>query len=149
MTSGGSRARSGPPPDPNSIRSGARTWLTLPAEGFDGDVPEFPLPDENARELELWESLWRTPQAFAWDANQMTLQVAFYVRRFAEAEKPEASANLSTLVRQLSEDLGLNFAGLARNLWRIAPKADGPNAEPDATPGAPVDLTSARHRLRR
>jgi len=96
MTSGGARSKSGPPPDPNSARSDARgiKFTALPASGFGGQAPEFPLPkrviintwtegsgrdrekrserDDGAtaatweRELELWAWLWTTPQACAW-----------------------------------------------------------------------------------
>ena len=95
MPSGG-HARSGPPKDPNSARSDALgvKFTALPAEGFGGEVPEFPLPkrivwdeyyegdgkdrrkvrelDEGAtestqqRELALWAWAWSTPQACAW-----------------------------------------------------------------------------------
>jgi hypothetical protein len=92
----GGHARSGPPPDPNSARSDARgiNFTALPANGYDGEVPDYPLPkrviwnewfegsgrdrekrrerDDGAtegtweRELELWAWLWSTPQACAW-----------------------------------------------------------------------------------
>lgn len=120
MTSGGSRARSGPPPDPNSLRSAARDWVTLPADGYLGDTPTWPLEGQTTREAEVWEAHWRKPQAVRWIADQMEWQVAFYVRRFCEAEGVGAAANLSTLVKQLGEDLGLTKAGMDRNRWRIA-----------------------------
>ena len=95
MPSGG-HARSGPPKDPNSARSDALgvKFTALPAEGYAGPVPDYPLPkrilwnewfegsgkdrekhrevDEGAteatweRELELWAWAWTTPQACAW-----------------------------------------------------------------------------------
>lgn len=95
MTSGG-HARSGPPPNPDSARSDARglKFTALPASGYAGEVPDFPLPkrvivntwtegsgrdrekrterDDGAteatweRELALWSWLWTTPQACAW-----------------------------------------------------------------------------------
>ena len=92
MARGGARNRSGPTADPNSGRSDARGYslTALPAEGYDGPAPEFPLMsrrvmrwvhedksryqvvDEETtevvtnRELELWEWAWSTPQACAW-----------------------------------------------------------------------------------
>lgn len=92
----GGHARSGPPPEQNSGRSDARgiKFTALPAEGYAGPVPEYPLPkrliwnewfegtgrsrerhrevDAGAteasweRELELWAWVWTTPQACAW-----------------------------------------------------------------------------------
>lgn len=92
----GGHARSGPPKDPNSARSEMLgvTFTALPASGYNGPVPDFPLPkrliwnewfegsgrdrekhrekDQGAidstweRELELWEWVWSTPQACAW-----------------------------------------------------------------------------------
>src|SRR5690349_16544352 len=92
----GGHARSGPPPDPNSARSDQRgiKVTALPASGYTGEAPEFPLPkrviwnewfegsgrdrekrrelDDGAtertaeRERELWAWLWTTPQACAW-----------------------------------------------------------------------------------
>lgn len=148
MTSGGARAHSGPAKDPNSLRSGALSWLTLPAAGFDGDIPDFPLPTPLDRELELWGLLWRTPQAYAWAASQMTLQVAVYTRRFVESEKSDSPTNLATLVRQLSDDLGLTFAGMSRNLWRMGAVVEAVPA-PVAVGEPVVDMTSARNRLRK
>lgn len=96
MSSGGARNRSGPPADPNSGRSDRLGFklTALPAEGYRGQAPQFPLrkriiwhewfegsgrdrelrreidegPTEDVwdREHELWEWLWTTPQACAW-----------------------------------------------------------------------------------
>ena len=68
MGRGGARNRSGPPPQEGSARSDARGYslTALPAEGYRGPVPEFPLDDATDRELEVWAQLWRTPQAAAW-----------------------------------------------------------------------------------
>ena len=85
MVRGGARVRSGPMPDPESGRSEHRGYRlsSLPNGGYQGDVPQFPLStfrqyknvknrkvyDASAsarwrkRELEIWGSLWRTPQA--------------------------------------------------------------------------------------
>ena len=64
MPSGGARARSGPAPDPNALRRDRKddaAWVVLPAEGFQGDVPEFPLADGSDAEVQLWVTLWRKP----------------------------------------------------------------------------------------
>ena len=58
MPSGG-HARSGPPVDPRSGRSDRRgvEFDTLPASGFEGPVPDFPLPRPVKRELVLCTAL--------------------------------------------------------------------------------------------
>jgi len=147
MPSGGARNRSGPPPDPNSLKS-ARIGLSLtalPAAGYDGEVPEFPLPKvpvydiwfENKerhkvldveatdarfdRELELWEWAWRTPQAAAW-ANESWRadSVAMWVRTRAVCESGEATAADKNALHRFADQIGLTPAGLAFNGWKIA-----------------------------
>lgn len=145
MTSGGSRSRSGPAPDPNSLRSAARDWVTLPAEGYQGDIPEWPLDGQTAREAEVWAAHWRKPQAVRWIADQMEWQVAFYVRRFCEAEPTGSAANLSTLVKQLGEDLGLTKAGMDRNRWRVAERTP---AAVEAKPANVIDIKAGSSRDR-
>ena len=68
MTLGGARSRSGPAPDPLSGRSVRRglSLTALPAAGYSGEVPEFPLPRPLKRERDLWAWAWSTPQAVAW-----------------------------------------------------------------------------------
>lgn len=118
----GGHARSGPAPDPNALRRNRATdaeWRTLPADpGL--PVPDWPLPDLLPRESELWSALWRKPQAAVWHDHGQHLEVALYCRRFAEAEAPGAPTNLSTLVRQMGDSLGLTTPGLRTNRWRIA-----------------------------
>ena len=89
MARGGARNRSGPQPDPMSGRSDARglKFDQLPAEGYDGEVPEFGLPGATPRELAVWEKLWRTPQAAAWAREPWrhsvveTKRAGWFVRR--------------------------------------------------------------------
>lgn len=123
MTRGGARNRSGPAPDPNSGRSDRRGFklTALPSEGYQGDVPEFPLPDATERELEVWADLWRTPQACAWSMQSWRwLNVADLVRLQVRGEAHDAPVNIATVVRQLRADLGLTPAGLKENGWAIA-----------------------------
>jgi hypothetical protein len=123
MVSGGARARSGPPADPNALRRERKDdkgWETLPAEGFQGETPEFPLEDFKASEWALWKRLWRKPQAFMWDQLQLEFEVAAYVRAFLESVEPEASAGLKTAVLRMSAELGLSTVGMGQLRWRIA-----------------------------
>lgn len=122
MTSGGARARSGPPPDPDAIRrdrpSDQAGWVTLP-DKYTGPVPIWPLTESTKREDALWARLWTTPQASEWARLELADEVALYARTFCEASQQDAKADVRTLVLRLREGLGLSTAGLARNRWRI------------------------------
>ena len=148
MASGGARARSGPAPDPNALRRDrdAGEWTILPAEGRQGATPEWPLTEQSIREAELWERLWRMPQALMWERYGQGMEVALYVRRFTEAELMDSRVNLSTLVRQMADSLGLTTPGMRANRWRIA--ADEV-AEKRGTSGKqPVKRRAARDRFK-
>jgi len=128
----GGHARSGPAPDPNALRRNTdrSEWVTLPAE-HDLPVPTFPLDAPSPRELTLWAAMWRKPQATRWDALGQELEVALYCRRFAEAEVSNSPTNLSTLVRQMADSLGLTTPGLRQNRWTIQASAPtSPTASP-------------------
>lgn len=147
MTSGGARARSGPAPDPQALRRDRKDdaeWVTLPAEGYKGDVPEFPLEkipvfdiywedkkrvkvfDEDAtealrdREIALWESLWAKPQAFMWAKLGLTFEVAAYVRAFIESTGPDSNSGLKTAALRMSAEIGLSLPGMHQWRWRFA-----------------------------
>lgn len=158
MGSGGSRARSGPAPDPDSYRSQNREWFELPADGFTGVVPDFPLPraiqfssyfedgkkvtepDDGATaevwdaELELWADLWRKPQAHAWSTLGLKFQVAAYTRAFLESVRAEAVSGMKTAVLRMETELGISIAGMRQNGWNIstAPAAPSKPAAPAA-----------------
>jgi hypothetical protein len=146
MAKGGARARSGPAPDPNALRRerDAGEWTILPAEGRSAAAPEWPLTEQSVREVELWERLWKMPQALMWERFGQELEVALYVRRLTEAELMDSRVNLSTLVRQMGDSLGLTTPGMRANRWRIA-------AEEPARPVAasrPRARSSSRSRLK-
>src|SRR5512133_2058122 len=90
----------------------------LPADGRQGSVPEWPLSEASAEELEIWSSLWRTPQSAAWPPGWTRTQ-ARLARMLAEAEKPGARASLLSEVRQLEAALGLSPVSLGRLHWEI------------------------------
>jgi hypothetical protein len=119
MPKGGARARSGPAPDPESLRSADGEWTVLPAEGRQGPPPAWPLSEASEREVTFWEHEWSRPQAVMWQRQDQVLEVAMFVRALAEAEKPDASVASRTLVRQLMETLGVSMPGLLRNRWKI------------------------------
>lgn len=141
MPKGGARTRSGPAPDPNALRRerDAGEWTILPAEGREGAAPDWPFEELSIREVALWERLWRMPQALMWERYGQELEVALYVRRLAEAEKPDSAVVLSTLVRQMADSLGLTTPGMRGNRWRI----DRPSQE-DETPASVSSAPAAK-----
>lgn len=123
MGRGGARSRSGPAPDPTSARSELRTdkdWLVLPAEGRTTPAPLWPAPAQTAREAELWESMWRKPQALIWERDGMVEYVAMFVRQLAEAELEKASAENRKTVRMMFADLYLTADAMARARIRVS-----------------------------
>lgn len=140
MAKGGARARSGPPPDPDSLTQADGEWTILPAAGRVGDPPPWPLEGRTDRESTLWAREWRRPQAIMWEHAGQELEVALHVRTFTRAEEQDASAALVTLVRQQAEALGISVPGMLRNRWRIA------EVEAESTPVERPQ--SSRDRLR-
>lgn len=119
----------------------------LPAEGYSGQVPRFPLPrriisyattvdgvkttvvndaasDRVAlREAELWEWAWRTPQACAWaqpSESWRLMSIAMWVRTYVICEGSEATAADKQSLHRFGDDIGMTPAGLRANGWAIA-----------------------------
>lgn len=150
MPRGGARNRSGPPADPNSGRSDQRgyTLTALPAEGYSGPVPDFPLPAPSGRELEVWEQAWRTPQACAWSLPSEAWRiptVALWVRVKVRCEDPEAGAALLGQLHRFADQIGMTTAGLAEMGWRVATDE---TAAKRAEKSAPAKPKSSRDRLK-
>lgn len=125
MGSGGARNRSGPQPDPRSRTSERRGFklTALPAEGFTGDAPEWPLTSVSERELALWQWAWRTPQACAWSMPSESwrlMSVAMWVRTFALCESATATAADKNSLHRFADQIGLTPAGLTENGWKVA-----------------------------
>lgn len=165
MARGGARNRSGPQPDPMSGRSDARglKFDQLPAEGYDGEVPEFPLMqrsvlrweyedkrryqvvDDDAtsavadREAELWAWAWRTPQAAAWSREPWRWQaVAMWVRTSVICESSESTAADKGAVHRFADQVGLTPAGLRENGWSIVRDEVTPKRAERSAPSAPT-----------
>lgn len=122
MARGGARNRSGPAPDPNSARSAIRgvKYRILPACGFDGRAPKFPLPDVSKREAQVWREAWKSPQAVAWiDEPWRWRTVALWVRWSVRMESDDASAALGNVVVRFADQIGMTPAGLRENGWQI------------------------------
>lgn len=175
MTSGGARNRSGPKPDEKSGRSDARGYslTALPAEGFAGDVPEFPLPRRSVytkewneagkqilvydaaetervadRERELWEWLWRTPQACAWSMPSERWRmnnIALYARTFVICESGTATAADKGSLHRFADQIGMTDAGLAAMGWKVAVDE---TAEKRASQSAARKRASSRDRMK-
>ena len=125
MARGGARNRSGPPANPESGRSERRGYslTALPAEGYDGPVPDFPLPNPSKRELEVWEQAWRTPQACAWSLPSEAWRirtVALWTRLTVRCEADDAGAALLGQLHRFADQIGMTTAGLAEMGWRVA-----------------------------
>lgn len=122
---GGARNRSGPKPDETSGRSDQRGYslTALPAEGFKGEAPDFPLPNASRRELEVWQQAWRSPQACAWSMPSEAWRirtVALWARLTVRCEDPEASASLLGQLHRFADQIGMTTAGLAEMGWKVA-----------------------------
>lgn len=130
MTSGGRRNRNGAIPDPESARSDKRGYklTALPAEGYKGPVPEWPLAidadlENHDRELAVWAALWRTPQACAWSMPSESWRVrtvAMYCRVLVRCEAPNAGASLLGQLHRFADQIGMTTAGLAEMGWAVA-----------------------------
>lgn len=147
MPRGGARNRSGPQPDENSGRSDRRDFklTALPPAGFDGEVPDFPLPNMTDREAEVWAQAWTTPQACAWSLEPWRHRtVALWVRWSVRMEADDASAALGNVVVRFADQIGMTPAGLKENGWKIA------DPEPEKKPAEqPATVTSIKDRLNR
>lgn len=112
----------GPAPSPHARRRNARPdWRSLPASGFDGEIPEWPLVTRPVGVDELWVELWRSPQAVVWaegGAAHVRL-VARYASVLLICEGPEATAALLSECRQLEDRLGLSPMAMKRLQWEI------------------------------
>jgi hypothetical protein len=101
----------------------------LPAEGRKGPSPTWPLPglpedDEGlfavleGREAELWDELWATPQAVAWERLRWLRTVARYVRFEVRAETGDLKAGAEA--RLLEDRLGLSPQAMLRLRWEVS-----------------------------
>lgn len=82
-----------------------------------------------------------------WERYGQEFEVALYVRRFSEAELMDSRVNLSTLVRQMADSLGLTTPGMRANRWRIAADEVAERRESAAAAAQPRKRT-ARDRFK-
>jgi hypothetical protein len=98
---------------------GAAATVRLPSSGRSGPTPKWPLGRPRRREAEIWERLWQTPQAIAWERLGWTDAVARYARVLMAAELPDAHPLKLSEARQLEDRLGLSPLALLRLRWEI------------------------------
>lgn len=149
MSRGGARNRSGPSAQEGSGRSDQRGYslTALPAEGFDGEPPAWPLMKRNVyyteyvdkkperhldddateavaeREAGLWAWAWTTPQACAWSmpSERWRLHtIAMWVRTMVICESSEATAADKNSLHRFADQIGMTTAGLAEMGWKVA-----------------------------
>lgn len=148
MASGGARNRSGPQKDEHSLRGADRAGLrVLPTEPFNQEHPTFPLPGSLAREVQLWNETWKSPQAWAWIGDPWRWHtIAMWVRRAVAAESEEAKATDVQAMIRLADQIGLTPAGLKENGWTIG-SASKPAAVPDGQSDKAAGRKSAKSRF--
>lgn len=151
MSRGGARNRSGPKPSENSGRSDARGYslTALPAQGYDGEAPGFPLPNASERELIVWDQVWTTPQACAWSLPSEAWRVptvAMWVRVKVRCEGPEAGAALLGQLHRFADQIGMTTAGLAEMGWKVAVDETAAKRH-EPTPAPAEDSDDPRDRL--
>lgn len=140
---GGSRNRSGPRPQEDSGRSDQRGYslTSLPAT-YDGEIPDFPLPDASPRELDIWREKWSGPHGAAWSRpseNWRQHTVALWVRTFVRCEDPEAPAALLGQLHRFADQSGLTTAGLAEMGWKVAVDETADKRETKSKPSSSRD----------
>lgn len=175
MARGGARNRSGPQASESSGRSDRRGYslTALPAGGYAGPVPEFPLParavyrweyedkrrfqvfDADAtaavkeREFELWAWLWTTPQACAWSMPSEAWRlhtIGMYVRTFVVCEGSDATAADKGSLHRFADQIGMTTAGLAEMGWKVAVDEVSAKANEKADPAPKA--ASSRDRMK-
>lgn len=148
MSRGGARNRSGPPPSEGSGRSDRRGYtLTALPSSYDGEIPDFPLAEATARELELWREKWSGPHGAAWSQPSerwLWWDVALWVRTAVRCEAPDANASLLTNLHRLGDRAGLSKAGLAEMGWKVAVD----EVSMRAAEKAPAKPASSRDRMK-
>jgi hypothetical protein len=109
----------------------------LPAEGYNADIPEWPLfIPMTIREEILWGELWRTPVAAQWIRQRYTRMVGLYVRYHIMAEEGDWHAAAET--RHLADRLGLTPMAQLRLRWEIAEDEVGEARADKAAAKAPA-----------
>lgn len=100
-----------------------RGVTNLPAEGRKGAPPPWPIPGmQSLEEQLLWEQLWSSPQAVAWERMGVATcrEVARYCRLLIVAESEGAKAADHAQATALADRLGLTPKAMRLLLWQVA-----------------------------
>lgn len=111
-------------PEGTRVRRHTNTFDSLPMNGYEGPIPDWPLLVATEFELERWERLWRTAQASQWVRMHIEFTVARYVRLVltveADTKNNLATAQTLNTVTSLEDRLGLSPKALQNLSWKIA-----------------------------
>lgn len=118
----------GPAPKPASQRrrnnSILRGSLKLPRSGRRAPSPPWPLDIKATKpQLRLWNQLWVTPQAIAWENLGWQRTVARYAVICIVSERTVSAPHLAE-TRQLEDRLGLSPMAMRRLGWEIEDDRD-------------------------
>jgi hypothetical protein len=128
------------PPKIDPVRGSRGRGLTmLPAGGRKGTPPPWPIPGiMTDDERLLWEQLWSSPQAVAWEGMGVATcrEVARYCRLLIDAERPDAKAAAHAQATASADRLGLTPKAMRLLLWQIAPDEVAEKRETSTGAGA-------------
>jgi hypothetical protein len=128
-------------PEGTRVRRNIHTFDPLPLNGYDGPIPDWPLHEATAPELERWERLWRSAQAQKWVQMHIETVIARYVRLSLAVEydtrNNAGTAAMITAVTALEDRLGLSPKSLQNLNWKIE---EPEQAAPVANIGRPRRL---------
>ena len=123
------------PADQRRRRNAAPGTVVLPAEGRSGPAPEWPFAGKAPT---VWFTLWRKPQAVAWERLHLEDVVGRYALVRAQADKRVAHPAILAEARQLEDRLGLSPMAMLRLRWEVSQPA------PTEQPAGVTDLASYR-----
>lgn len=113
--------------------------LKLPAGGRKGPTPPWPIPGgASVAVLKLWDDLWHTPQAVAWERYEWTRVIARYAIIAVAAEQMDRYAMGEA--RQLEDKLGLTPKAMRLLLWEVV--------EDELADARTATTTGARNRIK-
>jgi hypothetical protein len=109
----------GNPPKFDPVNRRARTGpLRLPKGGRQGPTPPWPISGgARVAVLRLWEEIWHTPHAAAWERLEWTRVIARYCLMCVAAEEGDYKAMAEA--RQMEDKLGLTPKAMRLLLWEI------------------------------
>jgi hypothetical protein len=119
--------------------------LTALPTAYCGEIPEFPLTNASAREVELWRTKWSGPHGAAWSQPSEAWRhhtVALWVRTAVRCEDPDVPAALLGQLHRFADQAGLTTAGLAEMGWKVAVDETAAKRGPEPAPKA-----SSRNRM--